>query len=112
MKIEFYDFGRIRIKGKGYNHDVIIYPDEVRDWWREESHWVDINDVKEIIEKKPKTLIIGTGYSGLMDVPEETKKLLETSDIETIIEPTKKACDIYNKLSEKEEAVTALHLTC
>lgn len=112
MVIEGYDFGKIRINGKDYNHDVIICPDEIKDWWREESHWVDIKDVKEIIEKSPKTVIFGTGYSGVMNVPEETKKFLEASGIEVIIKLTKKACDIYNKLSEKESVIAALHLTC
>jgi hypothetical protein len=110
--IENYDFGKIRIDGKDYNHDIIIYPDKINDWWRGESHLVGIGDVKEIIEKKPKTVIFGTGHSGLMEVPTETKKYLEKSGVEVIIEPTKKACEIYNKLSEEKGIVAALHLTC
>jgi hypothetical protein len=119
-----YDFGKIKIDGREYNHDVIIYPalfdkkgggvypDKVDSWWREESHLVGIEDIKEIITKKPKTVIFGTGDSGIMKVSEETKKYLEKSGIKVIIEPTKKACDIYNKLSEKENIIVALHLTC
>jgi hypothetical protein len=110
--IDRYDFGKIKIDGKEYNHDVIIYPEEIKDWWRKESHRVDIEDVKEIIEKKPKTIIFGTGESEIMKVPEETKKFLEASSIKVIIESTKKACEIYNKLFEKEDIVAALHLTC
>lgn len=126
MKIESYDFGKIKIDGKVYNHDVIIYPssfdkkgdrvypDEVKDWWRDESHWVGVEDIKEIIEKKPKTIIFGTGESGIMKVAEETRKFLEASDIQIIIEPTKKACEVYNKLSdeEKKSTIAVLHLTC
>jgi len=29
-----------------------------------------------------------------------------------IVETTKKACDIYNKLSEEQGVIAALHLTC
>lgn len=112
MKIESYDFGKIKIDGKIYSHDVIVFADEVKEWWREDSHWVDIDDIKEILEKQPKKIIFGTGYSGLMDVAEETKKILEKSGIEVIIEPTKKACDTYNKLSKEEGIVAAFHLTC
>ncbi len=112
MKIESYDFGKIKIDGKKYANDVIIFTDRVSDWWREESHWVLIDDFKEVIEKNPKTLVIGTGYSGLMNVLAETKKFLEDLGIKVIIEPTKKACDIFNKLSEKGEVVAALHLAC
>ncbi len=121
--IESYDFGKIRIDGKIYNHDLIIYPsslnkgdgvfpDKVKDWWRKESHQVYLDDVKEILEKQPKKIIFGTGYSGMMNVPEETRKILEKSGIEVIIEPTKKACEIYNKLFNQGGIVAALHLTC
>jgi len=110
--IESYNFGKIRIDGKEYDHDVIIYSDRVDSWWREKSHLVKIEDIKEIIEKKPNIVIFGTGEPGLMKVSKETKEYLEKLDIEVIIEPTKKACDIYNKLSKKQEVIAALHLTC
>jgi len=110
--IESYDFGKIRINGREYTNDVIISANQVSSWWRGESHWVDIEDIKEIVEKKPKTIIFGTGDSGLMKVSEETKEHLKKLGAEVIVEPTKKAFDIYNKLSEKSEVVAALHLTC
>lgn len=110
--IEDYDFGKIKIDGKEYTHDVILFSDEVSSWWRQQSHWVGVGDLGEIIERKPKTVIFGTGYSGIMEVSQEAKKYLEKLGIEVFIELTKKACDIYNKLSEKESVVAALHLTC
>lgn len=110
--IESYDFGKIRIDGGNYDHDVIIFSDGVNSWSREESHLVGVGDIKEIVEKKPKTVIFGTGTSGIMKIAEETKEYLENLNIEIIIEPTKKACDIYNKLSEKQGVIAALHLTC
>lgn len=113
MKIESYDFGKIKIDGKIYNHDVIIFDDGVKDWWRKDSHWVGIEDAKKIVENNPKTVIFGTGYSGCMEVSEEAKKYLEKLSAEVIIEPTKKACDAFNKLfSEDESIIAALHLTC
>lgn len=110
--IESYDFGKIKIDGKEYSHDVIIYPEEVKDWWRDESHWVVIDDFREIVEKKPEVLVIGTGYSGVMRVSDEVKKFLEDLGMKVIIEPTKKACDSYNRLFKEKGVVAALHLTC
>jgi hypothetical protein len=110
--IESYDFGKIKIDGEEYNHDVIIFDDGVKDWWRKDSHWVGISDLEEIIEKQPKTVIFGTGYSGIMEVSDEAKEHLEKLGIKVIIEPTKKACDAYNKLFNKESVIAALHLTC
>lgn len=91
---------------------MIISADGVDSWWRTESHRVGIEDIKKIVEKNPKTVIFGTGYSGIAKVPKETKEYLENLGIEAIIEPTKKACDAFNKLSEEEGVVAALHLTC
>lgn len=113
MNIESYNFGKIKIDEKIYNYDVIIFSDEIKEWQRDDSHWVYLDDMKEILEKQPKKIIFGTGYSGIMNVPEEVRKILEKSGIEAIIEPTKKACDIFNKLFlEKENVIAALHLTC
>lgn len=39
MHIENYNFGEIKIDGKTYTSDVIIYKDKVEDsWWRKEGH--------------------------------------------------------------------------
>lgn len=110
--INSYTFGKIKINNKDYDHDVIIYPDKVDSWWRKESHGVVIDDIKDILEKKPKTIIFGMGEPGLMKISEETKEYLKKLGIEVIVEPTKKACETYNKLSEKQSVIAALHLTC
>ncbi len=110
--IESYNFGKIKIDGKLYSHDLIVSKEGVDSWWRQNSHWVGISDLGEIIERQPKIVIFGTGYSGIMEVSDEAKEHLEKLGIEVIIEPTKKACDVYNKLSDNESVVAALHLTC
>jgi hypothetical protein len=109
--IEDYGFGRIVIDGKTYTSDVIIFPDRVTDnWWRKEGHALSIEDLREVVEFGPKTLVIGTGYSGIMKVKEETQEFLESKGIEVIVEKTKKASEILNSLGQN--AVGAFHLTC
>lgn len=110
--IESYNFGKIKIDGKEYTHDVIISADGVESWQRPDDHWVGIEDIKKIIEKKPSAVILGTGYSGIMKVSQESKEYLEKLGVEVIIEPTKKACDTFNKLSKNPGITAALHLTC
>ncbi len=112
MRIESYDFGKIKIDGKEHAHDVIVFVDGVELWWRKDDHWVELKDIEKIIEKKPKIVIFGTGYSGVAKVSEEIKKHLEKLGIEVIVEQTKKACDTFNELSEKQGVIAALHLTC
>ncbi len=111
--IEEYTFGKIKINGKIYTSDVIIYPDRVDDsWWRKEGHSLVPEDLEKVVKVKPNILIVGTGYSGLMEVPESTKKWIISQKIELIVQPTKKACDTYNKLYSSKKVVAALHLTC
>ena len=113
--IDSYDFGIIVIDGKRYTSDVIIFQDHINDnWWRKEGHRLGIEDIGEIIDAKPDVLIIGTGHSGLMRVPEETRGFIESKGIEMIIEKTKEACERYNnyKKSGLKRVVAALHLTC
>ena len=109
--IEDYGFGRIVIDGKTYTSDVIIFPKKVVDnWWRKDGHNLSIEDLTAVIEFRPKTLVIGTGASGIMKVKDETREFLESNGIKIIVEKTKKACDILNSLGT--DAVGAFHLTC
>ena len=111
--IESYNFGKIIINSKEYNSDIIIYKNSIDDkWWRRKSHNLFIEDIKKILASKPETLIIGTGYYGLMKVPEELIKYLESNNIEVIIKKTKAACDEYNAIYQKKNVVAAFHLTC
>jgi len=111
--IESYNFGKIIINSKEYHSDIIIFKNSIDDkWWRRESHNLCIEDIKKILDNKPETLIIGTGYYGLMKVPSELIKYLESKNIEVIIKRTKDACDEYNTLHQKKNVVAAFHLSC
>ncbi len=111
--IESYKFGEVIIDGKRYTGDLIIFPDRILDnWWRKEGHKIHIEDIKEIISQRPVVLIVGTGDSGLVNIPSETKKYLESQGIRLIAEPTSKACQIYNQLKGSQKVIAALHLTC
>ena len=112
--IENYSFGQILIDGKKYNSDLIIFDDHIYDsWWRREGHNLHIDDIQEIINKKPDILIVGTGYYGLMKVPEELIENIKSFGIEqVIVKKTGDACNEYNKLCKKKNIVAAFHLTC
>lgn len=113
IMIDSYEFRRIVIDGKEYIEDVIIWPDHVDcPWWRLEGHNLALEDISEVIKAKPKILIVGTGTSGLMKVPGKVKNSIEAQGIKVIIKQTKKACQIYNKLSVTKKVIACLHLTC
>jgi hypothetical protein len=113
MKIEDYDFGWIKIDGKIYNKDLIIFPDRIfSQWRREESHYLKESDIFEVFLDKPKVLIIGTGANGLMKVDEEIIKKSKESDIQLIIENTYIAVKKFNEISKINRTIGAFHLTC
>jgi len=111
--IDSYDFGRIIINGRRYTTDLIVFPDRVKDgWWRKEGHSLRIEDLDEVVQDNPKVILIGTGYSGLMKVPAETKEYVESKGIELIAQRTTEACKTFNRLVKSKKVVAALHLTC
>ena len=111
--IQEYEFGKIVVEQTSYEHDIMIHNKEVKSWWRLEGHRVDPRDLQWIIECSPKSLVIGTGYSGLMSVPAETVEYLKKRGLEVLSAPSKKAVKIFNDWSLKGENVAlAIHLTC
>jgi hypothetical protein len=113
MKIDHYSFGKIVINSKTYTSDVIICPDSVdSSWWRTEGHYLQQVDLGMAVSAKPEVLVIGTGYSGVMVVPEETILFIKSKGIEVLVERTEKAVELYNSLSKARKVVAALHLTC
>lgn len=111
--IDSYDFGNIKVDGQGYHSDIIIFPDHVKsDWWRKDGHLLQIEDLQDVLNEKPDTIIIGTGAYGVMKVPETVIKHLKDRNINIIIQKTCEAVKTYNNLESKEGIVVALHLTC
>lgn len=113
MKIDHYSFGTITIDEKTYTSDVIIYPEKVESsWWRKQGHSLCISDLKDVVRENPEILVIGTGYSGAMVVPEETLLYLKSKGIDVYIERTAKAVELFNKFQKEKKTIAALHLTC
>jgi len=101
------------ISGKTYRSDVIIYADRIdAQWWRKQGHLLDIDDIKEVISARPDVIIIGTGQPGFMQVPEKTLAETKKLGIETIVMPTERACEEYNRIAQAKKVIACLHLTC
>jgi len=119
--IEEYHFGLIKIIGKTYHYDVIVlWTGEVLEWWRKESHVIDVEDIKKAVGLDPDTIIIGTGESGMARVTEEAKKFIGEKEIKLVIDKTEEAVKTFNVIineSEEEEGeqnkvIGFFHLTC
>lgn len=115
MRITAYEFGKIVIDGKTYDSDVVIHPDRVEaNWWRQQGHSLAPNDLDRIWTSKPSDLVVGTGYYGRMQIPDETGSFVEGKGVTLSALPTEEAIRVFERLSAdpSRRPVAAFHLTC
>ncbi|MFO7980738.1 MAG: MTH938/NDUFAF3 family protein [Candidatus Aminicenantes bacterium] len=111
--IDSYKFGQMVIDGKKYTKDLIIYPDKIKSsWWRDTGHLLTLKDIKDVLSQSPKTLVVGTGYLGLMKVDNEVRKYAKEKGIDLIIQNSKKAVKTFNEKQSEGQVFGAFHLTC
>jgi len=108
-----YDFGKIRVNGTWYQHDLRISDRTVLpDWWRTNGHTCDVEDVADILADCPDILILGRGKPGMMQASSALKRYLQQHDIELIQQPTMEAVQTFNDLYGRRKVAAGFHLTC
>jgi hypothetical protein len=114
MRITDYRFGYIKIDGKQYSADLILLSDRIVEGWRrQEGHSLAPEDLKEVVSACPNILVVGTGNSGQMKVPEGTQRYLTDNGVELRVAKTADAVELFNQLRLKFSSVAgAFHLTC
>ena len=114
MHIDAYRFGHIAVDGHSYDADVIIFPDHVQErWQRQEGHRLAQEDLATALAQKPEVLVVGTGYYGRMQIPEQTLDALRSAGIDVRTYRTSEAVAEFNRLQRAcARIVAALHLTC
>jgi hypothetical protein len=112
-EIQDYRFGRMVVDGEPHTRDLILLPDRVvANWWRREGHRLDVEDLQAVLSDAPEVLVVGTGIYGRMQVPEETRRVVEAAGIELRPARTGEAWRTYNDLREQRRTAGAFHLTC
>ncbi len=116
MNIDSYSFGRITVDGKNYTNDIkIINGRLVSNWWRKEGHFLQLEDIEDILSAEPEVLIIGTGAAGVMRVDSRLLHEVEKRNIKAHVLKSAEAVRLFNDLSKKlgpEKVSLAIHLTC
>ena len=100
------------IDGVHYSSDVLVTPEGVQsDWWRVEVHLLSPCDLHDTLSRSPSLLVIGTGYDGMMGVPEATLAFLAQRRIEYEVHPTPQACLSYSQQRSLRRTFALLHVT-
>lgn len=112
--IDSCSFGRIRVDGKDYRDDLIIYPEkQVVNWWRKDNHSVCFHDIKDVISRKPDLLIVGNGTIGHLRLELSVVRMLQKYNIPCRQAKTQEAAVLFNREIERGVRATgAFHLTC
>lgn len=113
-RIDSYDFGEIVIDGEHIDSDIVILKDRViKNWRRLEGHRVQIADVRDYLLEDADTIIIGTGYYGVVRVDADVVDEFAKRGKKVVVTRTSDAVARYNELVSRGVKVIAfLHLTC
>ncbi len=117
MKIEKYSFGSIRINGNVYSKDLWLINGKIEKRDKSiakdkfgTSHKICAKELKKIMTKKTKRVIIGSGASGLITLTKKASKFLEDRDIK--LEIYKTSDPVLKRIELCEDDSGVIHLTC
>lgn len=111
--IDSYSFGKMKVNGKTYAKDLIIFPDHVfSPWWRDSGHRLHVGDLQDVFDAKPEVLVVGTGSIGRMKVDDTVRQKCRDSGIRLIVKKSKAAAEEFNTQQSSQKTIGAFHLTC
>jgi|SRR5215469_6963304 len=115
MKIEDFAFGRIRVDGTVYDHDLVIDHGKIKKREKKPSKKYRVSfgqtplSLEEKIPWNCEQLVIGTGM-GALPLMNEVKQEARRRGVALLALPTGKAIGILNKRPKRTNAI--LHVTC
>jgi hypothetical protein len=116
MRIQEFSFGRIKIDGKEYDHDVVIDRGSIAKRDKKPSKHLTEQfghtplSIREDIPWNCRRLIIGTGAYGNLPVTDEIKREAVDRQVDLLMMPTLKAIEKVNESEPQTNAI--LHVTC
>lgn len=106
--IEEFSFGMFRIAGKTYYDDIKIINNKVKSWQNRRGLEITLDNIKELVDSQPEILIIGSGASGLLKVPDEVKMNIMSHRIKLIVQKTTEAVATFNNAVKEGRKVAAI----
>lgn len=110
--ISSYKFGTFTISGKKYDSNIYLFNEDVKPAPYLPNHELKLDHILPLIESKPEIIIIGTGYSGVIEVAKEIIDAVRSAGIKLMIENSRDAVRSYNSLLGEKNVAAFLHNTC
>lgn len=109
-----YRFGEIIYKGELYRYDVWV---DTKGNARErlprgDNHLLGAKELINYLEPATKKVIVGTGYSGVLEIAEDAKELLASRGIALVSAKSGEAVQLYNREKNKTSTTALIHSTC
>lgn len=109
--IDSVSFGEAKVDGKTYYSDVVV-------WWDGKvemvvkNHQFGMNELLNLLKKKPDVVVLGTGLEGCVEILEEVEQEIENKGLLFFVEKTPNALEVFNAMvNEGKKAVAFLHVT-
>ena len=113
------EWGVLEVEGRPEPYkDAKLWPGGSREWdWNETGTrhvpGVQLADVAELLEHGARSVVIGRGMHGRLEVSAETRAALAERGVELHAAPTREAVETYHRLRDEAPEVGALiHTTC
>jgi hypothetical protein len=114
VKIDSTEFGYVTIDGKTYSSDVFVYWNgKIENAEMDVRHLLTLKRARNILEKKPDVLLVGSGHDGYFEVSDEVMHVCQNKKIQLIVMPTPEAIEKFNELVNQDKKIIAfIHVTC
>lgn len=106
--IDEFTIGSFTIAGRKYLGDLKLIDGKVRYWQDRHKQILRLKDIGQLLDAQPDTILIGTGCSGLLQIPDEVLRVIRMAHIHLIVQKTPDACKTYNKLLAEKHRVAAI----
>jgi hypothetical protein len=111
-------FGEITVDKNTYEKDIYIFANgdikkRKKSLAKEiygTSHKIGSTELKKLCKGHPKTIFIGTGQSGLVELTDEGRDYLAEHGIEAKALTTPELIDAFNRYEKQKAAL--IHVTC
>jgi len=117
-KVDELSFGSIIIDGEKYSQDVVILSNGTvkkrgHNFLVFSSHNIRKEEVEELAQGEPGSIIIGTGIYGIAGLAADVENWAKEKNVNLIAQPSHDAVAKLDELTRQGRSVAALiHITC